>query len=192
MIAPILFAMLMQSAPQAETLCLSTNPPTCWTVQPTATGVKLAGVPLVPPGTAAQPAKQLPQSAVFAFAGYGTKVNAAVGYAQLISQSAQTYSYTAFRYVPIHGKITLPVPTVMTGVATRLRGFGWLDVYGMALAGGGTAGTATVGSFALGGIGIITPQKSKHWSIALGADQQKTAGGRAYTNLDLGLVWRTQ
>ena len=151
--------------------------------------------PTSPPVTTAPvaptvPTNPLPQTAVFAFAGYGTKVDGSIGYAQLLSQASQTYSLTTIRYVPTHGSLSVTIPVVMTGAAIHLRDMKWLSVYGIPhLGGGSTTSGATVGSFSFGGMGIIRPSKWKHWGIAAGADMQKTAGGKAYPNFDLGPVF---
>jgi hypothetical protein len=132
----------------------------------------------------------LPQTAVFAFGGYGVKVDGTIGYAQLLSQASATYSFTAYRFVPAHGSLTPPTPVLMTGALPRLRSFGWVTAYASGLAGGGTtAAGATVGAFSLGGLAVVSPPKWTHWAFAIGADEQKTAGGRAYANFDAGLVF---
>ncbi len=139
----------------------------------------------------AQQPPVLPQTAIFAFAGYGVKIDGTIGYGQLLSQSSATYSFTAYRFVPAHGSLTPPTPVLMTGALPRLRSFGWATLYGSGLAGGGTtAAGATVGAFSLGALVVVSPPKWQHWAFAVGVDEQKTAGtGKAYANWDAGLVW---
>jgi hypothetical protein len=133
----------------------------------------------------------LPTTAVFSFGGYGVKADATVGYAQLLSQSSATYSFTAYRLTPgARGNLSQATATLMTGVLPRFKQYGWVSVYGSGLAGGGTTATgATVGSFSLGGIAVIAPPKWTHWAFAIGADEQKSASSKSYANLDIGWVW---
>lgn len=139
----------------------------------------------VPPGTTTAP---LPESAIFAAAGYGTKIDGSIGYAQLISQATATYSYTRILYIPVRG--SLSVPALLTGAALHLRDFGLVHAYALAQGGVATSTTATVFASAVGAFVTIDPPGWKRWAFLIGADMQKTAGGSSFPNWDLGVVFK--
>ncbi len=132
---------------------------------------------------------QLPQSAIFTAAGYGTKIDASLGYAQLISQASGIYSLSYFRYVPQRG-VKPSIPAVTTGAAIHLRDFGWVRSFALGQGGVATSGTATLFSGAVGGFVTIDPPAWKHVGVLAGVDMIKTAGGASVPNFDLGIVWR--
>lgn len=132
-----------------------------------------------------QPPAPLPQTAIFAFSGYGQKVDGSIGYGSLLSQASGTYSYTRMLYIPVRGQS--PAPTLLTGVAVHLRKFGPLDAYGLAQGGATTTSSATVFSSALGGF-VTIGTKWKWLKIAIGLDSEKSAGGQSFWNKDGGII----
>lgn len=152
------------------------------------------GMLFQPPGTT--PSVQsapLPQAVGFFLAGYGTKIDATVGYAQTVSQPAGLMSASYFRYVPLHNHLfSSSFPAVTTGAALHLRDFTagtWgARLFALAQAGAVTTGTATLLTQSYGGFMTIGRKQWAHVDILVGVDMCKTATGTAYPNWNLGMV----
>ncbi len=102
-------------------------------------------------------------------------------YAHLISESAQLYSYSAHDVFLSPTKPYTIMSSIRSGLATPLRTIGnctgtCLMALGLGEAGMAAGGTSLAGAFSGGGVGILKFGKT-HWTLAIGGQMLKVAGG---------------
>jgi|SRR5579863_680767 len=133
---------------------------------------------------------QLPTDWIGEGATYGSqsspKFNGWTGYATLISQKSQLYSYTTLDFTTPKTQPYVSQSNFRTGIATPLRQFGPVMVLGLATAGASTSAISIGGSFSSGALAVWQLGKSRVWTIEFGAVLLKNPAGASYTSYTIG------
>lgn len=103
--------------------------------------------------------------------------------ATTISASQQIYSFSETDYAVVGGKVAT---SARTGLATFLRKWGTVSIYGLADAGIATTGSATGIAYAGGGFARI-PFNTTGWDVIIGVRELHTTVGRNTTVIEVGV-----
>lgn len=100
-----------------------------------------------------------------------------------INTNNKIYSFSETDYTMVKGNV---ISSARTGLATPLRSFGGITIYGLGDAGVATGGSVASAAYSGGGF-VLIPVKQTGWNVIIGVRVLKTSIGGTQTYAELGI-----